>query len=145
MILFFHTITIDFIISLPSFKIDMNVVFIIIDKYSKWISMLSKMTIWSASQWTVLWLDSFQKKKWNLFRAILFDRNKKFVVVFWKITFSHLKIVLLFITAYHLQKNDQLKKTNQILKIALKFAFMKKKCKNFIKLLSFIQIMMNNF
>ena len=51
---------------------------------------------------------------------------------------------MLFITAYHFQKNDQSKKTNQILKIALKFAFMKKKCKDFIKLLLFVQIMMNN-
>ena len=49
MILFFYTITIDFIISLPSFEIDMNVVLITIDKYFKRVSMLSKMTIWSAS------------------------------------------------------------------------------------------------
>ena len=62
MTLFFHTITIDFIISFSSFETDMNVVFIIIDKYFKRISMLSKITIWSASQWAALWFSSFQKK-----------------------------------------------------------------------------------
>ena len=138
MTLFFHIITIDFIVSFPSFELKINVVFITIDKYSNRIHTFPKMTTWSASQWTVSWLDFFQKKEWRFFQIILFDRNKKFMTVFWKTTFNHLKIAFLFITAYHFQKNDQSKQTNQILKIALKFAFMKKKCKNFIKLLFFV-------
>ena len=145
MTLFFHTITIDFIVTLSSFESKMNAVFITINKYFKWIIMLSEMTTWSTFQWAVSWFKSFQKKEWNLFQTILFDRNRKFVVAFWKIIFSYLKTVLLFIIVYHFQKNDQLKQINQILKIALKFALMKKKCKNFIKLLFFVQIMMNNF
>ena len=97
-----------------------------------------------------VWMNDFiirlnAKKKWKLSRTILFDRNRKFVAIFWKIIFNHLKIVLLFITAYHSQKDDQSKKTNQILKIALKFALMKKNCKNVTKLFFFIHIMMNNF
>ena len=144
MTLFFHTLTIDFIVALPLFESEMNAVLITTNKYFKRISMLSKMIIWSTFEWTISWFDSMQKKKWKLSRTILFDRDRKFVAIFWKITFSHLKIVLLFITAYHSQKNDQSKKTNQTLKIALRFAFMKKNCKNFTKLLFFIQIMMNN-
>ena len=62
MILFFHIVIIDFIVALSFFESKMNVVLIIIDKYFKRISMFSEMTIWSTSQWTVLWLDSFQKK-----------------------------------------------------------------------------------
>ena len=106
MILCFHIVIVDFIVAVSFFESKMNVVLIITDKYFKRVSMLSKMTIWSASQWTTSWFDSFQKKEWRVFRTILFDRNKKFVAIFWKITFSYLKIALLFIIAYHFQKND---------------------------------------
>ena len=145
MTLLFHTVTIDFIVALPSFESGMNVVFTTTDKYFKRITMLSGMTIWSASQWAASWLESFQKKGWSLPRTILSDRDKKFVAAFWKAIFSHLKTALLFTTAYHSQRDDQSEKTNQTLKIALRFALMKKKCKDFIKLLPFIQAMMNNF
>ena len=127
MILFFYTITIDFIILLLSFENEINVVFITTNKYSKRISMFSKMTTWSASQWTVSWFDSFQKKKWSLLRTILFDWNRKFVVVFWKIIFNHLKTIFLFITAYHLQKKRSIEKNESNFKNLFKICVYEKK------------------
>ena len=49
MILSFHIVIIDFIVAFSFSESKMNVVLIITDKYSKRVSMLSKMTIWSAS------------------------------------------------------------------------------------------------
>ena len=130
MTLSFHTITIDFIVALSETD-GMNVVLITIDKFFKKINMISNKTTWSVSKWIAFWLNALQKEKWKLSRTIFSDRNKKFVVVFWK-------MILLFIIAYHFQANGQSERTNQTLKIALKYAFMKKTCKNFIKLFSFI-------
>ena len=85
-----------------------------------------------------------QKKNWSLFKAVISNRNSKFVVFFWKTTFHHLKIVLLYITAYNSQTNEQSERTNQIVKIALRYSFMKNDIVNFITLFSSIQIVMNN-
>ena len=87
---------------------------------------------------------TLQKKNWNLFKAIIFNRNSKFVISFWKITFHHLKIALLYITIYHFQTNEQSERTNQIVKITLKYFLMKNDVIDFITLLSSIQTVMNN-
>ena len=63
---------------------------------------------------------------------------------FWKTTFHHLKIVLLYITAYHSQTNEQSEQINQIVKIAFKYFFIKNDIVNFITLFSSIQIVINN-
>ena len=101
MILFFHTITIDFIISFSSFKTDMNVVLIITDKYFKRISMLSRMATWSAPQWTVSWFDSFQKKNEICFEQFYLIETKnssplfeKLHSVIWKLLFYSLQRII---------------------------------------------------
>ena len=140
----FHTVTIDFIVSLPPSETGMDAVLTTTDKYSKRVSMLPGRTTWSAPQWAAPWLDSLQKEGWGLPRAILSDRDRKFVAAFWKATFSHLGTALLFTTAYHPQGDGQSERTNQTLEIALRFALMEGECKDFTKLLPSIQAMMNN-
>ena len=62
MTLFFHTVTIDFIVALSFFESKMNAVFITTNKYFKRINMFLKMIIWSTSEWATPWFDSMQKK-----------------------------------------------------------------------------------
>ena len=142
--LFFHIIIIDFIFVLSEFSNDMNSVFITTNKFSKRINLMSNKITWFASKWTKSWLIMFQKKSWNLCKTIIFDRNSKFVISFWKTTFHHLKIALLYITIYHFQANEQSERTNQIVKIALKYFLMKNDVIDFITLSSSIQAVMNN-
>ena len=141
----FHIITIDFIVAFSIFESKMNAIFIITDKFFKRINIISKKTTWSTFEWTASWFEFLQKKNWKFSRAILSNRDRKFVTAFWKTIFNHLKIALLFITVYHPQTDGQSKRTNQTIKIVLKYAFMKKNCTDFIKLLTLIQIMINNF
>ena len=56
-----------------------------------------------------------------MFKTIIFDRDRKFMFDFWVTMFRILSVRLLFFTTYHSQTNDQSKKINQILKIALRF------------------------
>ena len=111
-VLFFHIIIIDFIFVLSEFSNDMNSVFITTNKFFKRISLMSDKITWFASKWAESWLIMFQKKSWNLSKTMIFDRNSKFVISFWKITFHHLKIALLYITIYHFQTNEQSERTN---------------------------------
>lgn len=46
--------------------------------------------------------------------------------MFQKITFYYFDIAFLFITIYYFQINNQLKQINQIVKIVLKYVFVKK-------------------
>ena len=63
---------------------------------------------------------------------------------FLKIHFQSFKNCFFLITAYHSQTDEQSKKTNQTVKIALRYFFMKKKIIDFFKFLLFIQVTMNN-
>ena len=144
MTLFFHIIIIDFIVSMPKTSDEMNAIFFTIDKFFKRISLVAEKITWNAFEWVASWLVMLQRKNWKLSRIIISNRNFKFIAAFWKFIFNHLKIVFLFITAYHFQTDEQSKKTNQIVKIVLRYFFMKKNITDFFKFLLFIQIIINN-
>ena len=63
---------------------------------------------------------------------------------FWRIIFKKLDIELLTSTVYHSQTNDQFERTNQILKIVLRFWLSNSKNKNWIEALSYLTIFNNN-
>ena len=144
MILLFHIIIIDFIVSMSEISDEMNAIFSTIDKFFKRINLVAEKITWNVFEWITSWLVMLQKKNWNLFRIIISNRNFKFVAIFWKFIFNHLRIVFFFTTAYHSQTDEQSKKTNQIVKIALRYFFMKKNITDFSKFLLFIQAIMNN-
>ena len=82
---------------------------------------------------------------WNISRFIVNDKNKKFMSNFWRAIFFKLKINLLISTTYHSQTNDQSKRTNQNLKIALKFWLFNSKNENWMFVLSYFTTSFNNF
>ena len=85
-----------------------------------------------------------QKKAWSLSRIIIFDKNKKFLSEFWKITFHHLRVKLHYITTYHFSVDEQSERTNQTVELVMRLALMKDEITNFTILLSSIQTMLNN-
>ena len=89
-------------------------------------------------------IEHVTKKTWDLSRVITFDKDKKFLSEFWKITFHHLKIKLFYITTYHFSVDDQSERTNQKVELVMRLALMKDDVTNFTILLSLIQAMMNN-
>jgi hypothetical protein len=54
-------------------------------------------------------------------RAIIFDKDAKFRFDLWKILFKIIEIDLLTNIVYHSQIDEQSKRTNQIVKIVLRF------------------------
>ena len=144
MILFFHIVSIDFIVALPKFKNGMNSIFITTDKFSKRINFVLDKITWFAPKWIFSWLIFLQKKNWDLFKAIFFDRNPKFVTSFWKSIFRHLKISLLYITAYHPSADEQSERTNQTVEITLKYSLMKNENMDFVQFFQSIQSTLNN-
>jgi hypothetical protein len=143
MILFFHTIIIDFIVILFISQ-EYDVMLTTTNKIFKRISFVANKKTWNAFKWTLTWLTALQKKEWKLSRAIISDKDSKFVKFFWKIIFHHFEIALHFTTIYHSFVDDQSKRINQTIEIIIQFALMKKHTTNFVKLISFIQRSLNN-
>jgi hypothetical protein len=83
---------------------------------------------------------------WELLKAIISDKDSKFLNELWKIIFDRLSVKLLYSTIYYLQSDEQLKRSNQIMKIALRFhLFCLNDSKKWFSCLSIIQSHMNNF
>ena len=58
---------------------------------------------------------------WGLSKAIVSDRDRKFVSDLWRQLFMRLGVRLLYSTAYHPQTDGSSERTNQTVEIALRF------------------------
>ena len=93
----------------------------IICKFFKRITVVFEIDIWSVLQWTIALFERLNMTNWNLSKVIISDWDRKFLSELWFILFAQLKVKLLYFTVYHFQTDDASKRTNQILKIVLKF------------------------
>ena len=78
------------------------------DKFSKAVTHIPGKSTWAvkecaAKEWAIALLDRLSQLNWGLSRAIIFDRDRKFVGQVWKEIFKALKIDLLYSTAWHPQ------------------------------------------
>ena len=90
-------------------------------KHSKRIICILKKVIWFAIQWIKALLNKLNIVDWNIFKIIIFDRDKKFLFDFWKKIFRLLNVFLLYFIVYYSQIDEQFKRINQIMKIVLRF------------------------
>ncbi len=143
----FHTLAIDFILALPkSAEPDAyDCLLSVTDKFSKRITLIPGQSTYTAEQWAHSLLTRLYLTDWGLPKAIVSDRDPKFLSELWKALFNKLGVSLLYTTAYHPQTDGQSERTNQTVKIALRF------CLNTLttatewpKSLPFIQSNLNN-
>ena len=115
----FTTIAIDFIVILARSEVD--AVLTITCKTSKRITLISKLTTWKVHEWIDALLKRLLIADWKFFERIIFDKDSKFLSDFWKAMFKKLKTNLLLFTTYYSQTDEQSKRTNQIVKITLRY------------------------
>ena len=117
----FHIIIIDFVLIISSFHIEMNNIMTVTCKFSKRAILISKKKTWKASEWATALLLRLDTSDWDLLKMIISNRDRKFLFELWTKLFQELDVDLLYSTTYHSQTNESSKRTNQILKIALRF------------------------
>ena len=117
----FHTITIDFILALPTSRNGEDTIMSVTDKFSKRVTFIPGVETWTAEDWAKSLLQHLQLLDWGLPRVIISDRDRKFTSDMWKALFKLLKIRLLYSTAYHPQTDGMSERTNQTTEIALRF------------------------
>ncbi len=116
----FHTITMNFVLELLKFK-EIDCILSMIDKFTKRVMLISEKFIYTAEDWAISLLKKSQRRDWRISKVIIFDRDRKFLSDLWRILFVRLSVFMLYFTAYHPQTNDANERTNQTLKIALRY------------------------
>jgi hypothetical protein len=66
-------------------------------------------------------LNQLDFDNWNLFKILIFDRNRKFMRNFWQKIFIRFDVKLLYNIIYHSQIDEQSKKINQTIEIVFRF------------------------
>ncbi len=120
----FHTLTIDFILALPKslpLPDECDCALGVTDKFSKAITYIPGKSTWGAKEWAIKLLDRLADLNWGLPRALISDRDRKFVAELWKQIFVALKVDLLYSTAWHPQTDGSSERSNQTAEIALRY------------------------
>ena len=143
--IFFHTVVMNFILTLFTTKKRFDCAMSVICKFLKKMILIPNKTIWKTKNWIETLLTRLNIMNWELPKQIINDRDRKFLNEFWKTLFSNLNVRLLYSTVYHPQTNDLFEKTNQSAEIALKYHLAIIKSIRWSEILSTIQKNFNNF
>ena len=110
--IFFHTLTLDFILTM-SISIDLfNVVLSVTNKFIKRIILISEKDTFKVKKWVIVLFERLEMTDWDIFKNIITNRNRKFLFELWSTIFAKLKIHLLYSTSYHSQTNEASERTN---------------------------------
>ena len=117
----YHTLTLDFVLALPESQEGYNAILSVTDKFTKGITNIPGKTTWTAAEWADAFLERVEITDWGIPKAIISDRDRKFLSEFWQALFKMLGVSLLYSTAYHPQTDGSSERTNQSVEIALRF------------------------
>ena len=120
--IFFHIIIIDFILILSRSRVgQFDCVMPISCKYFKRIVLIPDKNTWTAVQWNHVLLNRLNMTDWKLFKAIISNRDRKFLSNMWIVMFIRLEIKFLYSIVYHSQTDDLFERINQTVEIAFRF------------------------
>ena len=117
----FHTLTIDFILAMPLTPEGFDCIKAVTCKFSKRVTFVPGKSTWKAPEWAAALLERLELGDWGLPKALLSDRDPKFLSELWTAIFEKLDVKLLYSTAYHPQTDGQSERTNQTAEIMLRF------------------------
>ena len=123
---------------------DMNCIMSMTNKFIKKCMILFDKIIYNAKNWINVLIIAFMTRDWNVSREIINDRDWKFMSLFWRIIFNRIEIALLISIVYHSQIDEQSERTNQTMKIALRFWLFNSKNTNWLAILFYLTIFHNN-
>ena len=116
-----HTITIDFVLALPTSTEGFDTILTVTDKFYKRLALIPGKNTYTAAAWASALLERLMLADWGLPSAIISDRDRKFLSDMWKQLFKELEVELLYSTAYHPATDGQSERSNQTVEIALRF------------------------
>ena len=131
---FLTKLNLNFIVALSMISEKNNIIFIVIDRFFKWIKIVSESKTLSAKKWKKFYWQ-YVIKNWNISAKLINDRDSKFISDFWKIVFKQCEISLNSTIVYHLLIDEQTERTNQTMKTILRCLFVDRYEKNWQNIL----------
>lgn len=117
----FYTITIDLVTGLPASTKGRDALMTVTCKRTKRVLLIPGMTDWSAAEWGAALIEALITHEWGLPKALISDRDKRFLNELWHAMFHMTGISFLTSTAWHPQTDGQSERTNQTVEIALRY------------------------
>ena len=114
----FHTIAINFVVDLSEVY---DAFMTITNKFFRRTLLIRDKTTYIVVDWTHLLLNALLIADWDIPKEIISNKNSKFLSDLWQAIFTKIETRLLTSTAYHPQTNDSSERTNQTVKIVLRF------------------------
>ena len=108
----FHTLTIDFVLVLPTSRKGYDCLLSVTNKYSRRITLIPGKDTFTAADWANRLLRRLRKTDWGLPKVIISNRDRKFLSELWTALFQQLGVKLLYLTAYHPQIDGSSERTN---------------------------------
>ena len=131
----------DFVLGLPRSKRGRDLIFVVVDRFSKMAYFIPCHKTNDASNVAYLFFRDIVRLH-DMPRTIVSDRDAKFLSYFWKTLLAKLKTKLLFSTACHPQIDGQTKVVNITLSTLLQ-AIIKKNIKTWVDCLPHIEFAYN--
>jgi hypothetical protein len=119
-----------------------NAFLTITNRFSKYVKLISKIENSSTAAWIERYWE-FVYKSWKVFHRIVFDKDSKFTSEFWRKLFVKCDVKLSFITTYHSFVDEQMKKSNQIVKNVFRCLLIKQYEKCWNNLFSNVELSLN--
>jgi hypothetical protein len=127
----FHKIAMDFILGMPEVPAEatpwhiegfpiFNACMTVTDKFTKASLIIPGHSKYTAEDWATSLLRMLRLANWGLPKAIISDRDRKFLSDFWQGLWNELGTKLLFSTAYHPQTDGLSERKNQTVEIAIR-------------------------
>ena len=138
---FFHIIAIDFIFVLFD---ELNIIMFVTCKHFRKTSLILDKKTYETKKWINALLNRLLITDWDISKAIIFDRDSKFMSNLWQVFFIRLSTRLLVATAYHSQIDEIFERTNQTVKIAIRYFIIEHSDIDYVLTLSSIQAQLNN-
>jgi hypothetical protein len=108
----------DFVEGLPM-RDGYNVIMVVVDRYTKYAHFVLLKHPYTAPTVSCLFVDVVVKLH-GMPRTIVFDRDRIFTSIVWKLLFQKLGTKLNFTTTYHPQSDGQTKRVNQCVEMFLR-------------------------
>ena len=119
----YHTISIDFVMSLPQTTVDgieKEICMCVVCKFSKQTGLIPGSKSWGSLQWGKELVKFLLNANWGLPKQIISDRDPKFLSGLWQSVFKALGTTLLYATEYHPATDGQTEVTIRTLQASLR-------------------------
>ena len=123
---------------------ELNIIMFVTCKHFKKTSLIFDKVTYETKKWANALLNRLLIIDWDISKVIIFDKDSKFMSDLCQVFFIRLNMRLLVVIAYHSQIDEIFERTNQTVKITIRYFIIEHSDIDYVLALSSIQAQLNN-